>query len=87
MLSLTFLLTIVYQGKYRKVTTRKKKDPANKIAPSKKTSATKTESNAETENKKVSDTITSAHSLKQCLDYCISFLSDLFGSSLFFICS
>jgi hypothetical protein len=40
------------KGKYRKVTTRKKKDPANKIAPSKKTSATKTESNAETENKK-----------------------------------
>ncbi|KAG7621085.1 Brf1 TBP-binding domain [Arabidopsis suecica] len=47
------LMNPEYQkGKYRKVTTKKKKDPANKIAPSKKTSATKTKSNAETENKK-----------------------------------
>ncbi|KAG7616612.1 putative brf1, TBP-binding domain-containing protein [Arabidopsis thaliana] len=47
------LMNPEYQkGNYRKVTTRKKKDPANKIAPSKKTSATKTKSNAETEKKK-----------------------------------
>ncbi|CAE6187327.1 unnamed protein product [Arabidopsis arenosa] len=47
------LMNPEYQkGSYRKVTTGKKKDPANKTAPSKKTSATRTESNAGSENKK-----------------------------------
>ncbi|XP_006284421.2 uncharacterized protein LOC17880799 [Capsella rubella] len=47
------LMNPEYQkGKRRKVTTVRKKDPANKTAPSKKASATRTESNAEPENEK-----------------------------------
>ncbi|KAL1195105.1 hypothetical protein V5N11_008867 [Cardamine amara subsp. amara] len=40
------------KGNWTKVTTGKKKDPANKTAPSKKTSATITKSNGESDNQK-----------------------------------
>ncbi|VVB12421.1 unnamed protein product [Arabis nemorensis] len=47
------LMNPEYQkGKQRKPTTGKKKDPTNKTVPSKKTSAVRTESKAESENKK-----------------------------------